>query len=65
MKKTKQEVQEEINVINAFGVGIGITLTFLAIYLYFGLKPTEIVYPIVFVFIAILVRTIILKRRLK
>jgi hypothetical protein len=64
-KLKKQEIEREINAINSFGVGMGIMVVLLGFYLYVGLKPGEIVYPFVATMIAILVRTAILKRRVK
>ncbi len=64
-KQKKQEIEGEINVINSFGVGMGAMVILLATYIYFGLRPTEIIYPFLLTMVAIIIRSIILKRRLK
>ena len=62
--KTKQKIQNEIDVIISFGLGLAVTLILLGSYLFFELDSTDIVYPITFTLIVIIIRTIILKRRM-
>jgi len=65
MERTKISIQEEINVINAFGVGMGTTLIILVLFVYFKKDPLNIIYPLLIGFIYIFIRSLYLKRKLK
>ncbi|MBI3623726.1 hypothetical protein HY212_06645 [Candidatus Pacearchaeota archaeon] len=64
-KRKKQDIESEITVINSMGVGIGLTMIILALAIYLGLNPLSTAYPLLFVIAAIIIRTLILKRRIR
>jgi len=63
--RTKRKIQNEIDVIISFGLGLAVTLILLGSYLFFKLDSTDIVYPITVTLMVIIIRAIVLNRGMK
>jgi len=64
-KKTKQEIQREISVINAFGVGIGSTMLIASLYYSLGINLNYFAWIVILTLALIIIKSTILKKKLK
>lgn len=64
-KKTKQEIQSEINVINAFGVGMGFTIFFVVLYSILEINIRYFAWIVILALAFIIIKSNILKKKLK
>jgi|TARA_Y100000310_G_scaffold17671_2_gene17461 hypothetical protein len=65
VKKKKQDIEEEIIFISAFGFGVGTLYLFLAFHIFLGVSFKALLYSAIIFQIFIIIRMFFLKRKLK